>query len=164
LVAALHTAHTPPGEPHEPSALSEPAHVGAAGFVLTSQHVPWQGWLDEHVAVHCPAMHALPTGQSLALVQPHTPPTPLSARPRHRDPAEPLHTAHAPPGTPHEPVELVADAQKPSGPPSVVSQHVPLQGALELHAEPQLCDVRSHAVPEGQSPGPLHPHVVPTQL
>jgi len=65
----------------------------------------------------------------------------------------PPHTAHVPPGLPHDWGELV------------ISVHVPMRQHALLHASPpaqlveQVPAILSHACPEGQSLALAHPHV-----
>ncbi len=163
----VHTAHAPPGAPHVLVEVSRLAHVGAAGLVLASQHVPLQGWLAEQLAVHwlVAVSQAMPVGQSVVAEQPHRSPAPPSPTPRHTAPgALPLpHTAHTAPGVPHV-TPTASDAAHTGDAGLRSSQHVPLQGVFDPHAEPHVCDTRLHAVPEGQSLGPLHPQPLSTQV
>jgi hypothetical protein len=165
--AVVHTAHIPPGPPHVLVEPSEPAHVGAAGFVFASQHVPLQAWLLEQLDVHwlVAVSQAMPVGQSLVWVQPHLSPAPPSARPRHTAPKEPVpHTAHTRPGVPH--VTPLASLPAHVGAAGFVcsSQHVPLQGVLDPQAVEHVFVTRLHAVPEGQSAALLHPQPLLTQV
>jgi hypothetical protein len=147
---ALRQPHESPPLPTMHTRLAEHAlHVGprsqAPGWSPRThtpplQHPPLQVAFASQVIPQVPLVQAAPTGQSLLLAQPHVP------FGRHAGVAgSPLHTAHAPPVSPHAagvpPATQVDPSQQPplhARPPAHDAEHVPVSGSHALPAEQSL--------------------------
>jgi hypothetical protein len=142
MLLPLQAAQAPPVEPHELTDVP-------GSQVPPLQQPPWHGCVDEQVVVHWCAVvsHAWPTGQSLALEQPHTParqawPTALMLQSLHEAPLAPQVFAAAPA------LQVVP------------AQHPPLQLCVEEQTLVHTCPL-PHARWVGQSVGPAQPQLPP---
>ncbi len=153
-------AHAPPAAPHD-AALVSVAQKPTVPPSAKSQHAPLHGCAPSHVEVHVPGLPEVPLhapdaafGHSVSAEHPHEPPPVCGS---HVSPMLlPKHDAHTAPPAPHAPVAVPA-VQKPTVPPSVMSQHPPLHGWLAEHAVTHDFVATSHAWPVAQSAAVAHP-------
>jgi hypothetical protein len=122
------------------------------------QQPPEHGWPGPQLGVHCllVRLHAVPAGQSVELLQPHSPPRPDGTW-QIAPTVAALHCTHAAPLSPQA-LTSVPAVQLPD------EQQPPLQSCVGEHWVTHWCVVTLQAVCSGQSADVLQPHTPATQM
>jgi hypothetical protein len=156
VAPAVQLVHAPAESPHV-------AGCESSAQVPAAQQAPLHGCVPSHVVLHelglpVEPRQACTVGHSVSEVQPQLPP-PATAS--HVLPTLLLtHDPQMPPAEPHAAC-AVPCTQVPWVPPSLISQHPPLQSCVTLHAVVQAWVVVLQAWSAGQSVAELQPQTFP---